>query len=190
MARHLENLVEKAAEKAAEKAMKQDTTTELQIRRANAADVPTIFSLIRELAEFERLLHEVTATEQSLRAELFGENPGAEVLIAQIDTPAGEEIVGFALYFQNFSTFLSKRGIYLEDLYVRPKFRGQGYGGQLLQYLARICVERGYGRLEWSVLDWNQRAIDFYKSLGARPMDEWTVFRVTGDALTKLGDAD
>lgn len=165
-------------------------TAELQIRRATAADVPTILGLIRELAEFERLLHEVTATEQSLQSELFGDNPGAEVLIAHIGDETREEIVGFALYFQNFSTFLSKRGIYLEDLYVRPKFRGQGYGGQLLRYLARICVERGYGRLEWSVLDWNQRAIDFYKSLGARPMVEWTVFRVTGESLTKLGAAD
>lgn len=165
-------------------------TAQLQIRRATAADVPTILGLIRELAEFERLLHEVTATEQSLRAELFGDNPGAEVVIAQIGVQGGAEVVGFALYFQNFSTFLSKRGIYLEDLYVRPQFRGQGYGEQMLRYLARICVERGYGRLEWSVLDWNQRAIDFYKGLGARPMVEWTVFRVTGEALTKLGNAD
>lgn len=161
-------------------------TAVFQIRRATAADVSTICSLIRELAEFEHLLHEVTATEQSLQAELFGDNPGAEVVVGQL----GEEIVGFALYFQNFSTFLSRRGIYLEDLYVRNKFRGQGYGGQLLQYLARICVERGYGRLEWSVLDWNQRAIDFYKSLGARPMVEWTVFRMSGEALTRLGTPD
>lgn len=159
---------------------------ELQIRPATVADVPTILSLIRELAEFERLLHEVTATEQSLQAELFGDDPGAAVVMAQ----AGAEIVGFALYFHNFSTFLSKRGIYLEDLYVRPKFRGHGYGEQLLRYLARICVDRAYGRLEWSVLDWNQRAIDFYRGLGAKPLDEWTMFRVTGDALTRLGAAD
>lgn len=160
--------------------------TELVIRSAVAGDVAGMLSLIRELAQFERLAHEVIATEESLRAELFCDNPGAQVVIAQL----GTEIVGFALYFQNFSTFLGKRGLYLEDLYVRPKFRGQGYGEQLLRYLARICVERGYGRLEWSVLDWNQRAIDFYKGLGARPMNDWTVFRVTGEALTQLGAAD
>lgn len=158
-------------------------TVPLDIRRATPADVPTILALIRELADFERLSHECVATEESLLQELFAEQPGAEVVIARV----GAEVVGFALYFQNFSTFLARRGLYLEDLYVRPQFRGQGHGEQLLRYLARICVERGYGRLEWSVLDWNQRAIDFYKSLGARPMDEWTVFRVTGEALTKLG---
>ena len=158
-------------------------TTDFTIRNAVAGDVPVILSLIRELADFERLTHEVIATEASLQSELFCEQPAAHVVIAQL----GEEVVGFALYFQNFSTFLGKRGIYLEDLYVRPKFRGQGYGEQLLRHLARICVDRGYGRLEWSVLDWNQRAIDFYKSLGARPMAEWTVFRVSGDLLTRLG---
>lgn len=155
----------------------------LHIRPATAADAPTILGLIKELAEFERLSHEVVATEASLEQELFGANPGAEVVIAQV----ADEVVGFALYFPNFSTFLGKRGIYLEDLYVRPKFRGQGHGEQLLRHLARICVERGYGRLEWSVLNWNQRAIDFYQSMGARPMNEWTVFRVTDAALTKLG---
>lgn len=155
----------------------------LSIRRAVAADVPTILALIRELAEFERLSHEVVATEDLLRHTLFGERPGAEVIIGE----AGGETVGFALFFQNFSTFLGRPGLYLEDLFVRPKFRGQGHGEQLLRHLARICIERDYGRLEWAVLDWNQRAIDFYKALGARPMDDWTVFRVTGDALVKLG---
>jgi len=158
------------------------TTAPLDIRTATVADVPTIFSLIKELAEFERLSHEVVATEDLLRQNLFGARPGAEVLIGQVDA----EIVGFALFFPNFSTFLGRAGLYLEDLYVRPKFRGQGFGEQLLRRLAQICMERNYGRLEWAVLDWNQRAIDFYKSLGARPLHDWTVFRVTGDSLSKL----
>jgi ribosomal protein S18 acetylase RimI-like enzyme len=155
----------------------------LRIDPANAADVTTILGLIKELAEFEHLSHEVVATEESLREQLFGERPGAEVVIGRV----GDEVVGFALFFPNFSTFLGRRGLYLEDLYVRPQFRGQGHGEQLLRHLARLCVERGYGRLECSVLDWNQRAIDFYQSMGAKPMNEWTVFRVTGDALTRLG---
>jgi GNAT superfamily N-acetyltransferase len=159
------------------------STSQLQIRRAVASDAATILTLIRELAEFERLAHEVVSTEESLTRELFGPQPGAEVVIAQV----GEEVVGFALYFQNFSTFLGKPGLYLEDLYIRPKFRGQGYGEQLLHYLGAICIERGYGRLEWSVLDWNQRAINFYKGLGAQALNDWTVFRVTGEALIRLG---
>src|SRR5262245_19483676 len=128
---------------------------ELEIRRDTPADVPTIRALIFELAEFERLAHEAVVPEELLVEQLFGERPGAEVLIAQV----GPEVVGFALFFQNFSTFLGKPGLYLEDLFVRPKFRGLGHGEQLLRYLGRICIERGYGRLEWSVLDWNQRAI-------------------------------
>ena len=155
----------------------------IRIDPATPADVPTILTLIRELAEFERLLHEVTATEQQLHAGLFGPKPSAEVVMARI----GEDVAGFALYFHNFSTFLAKPGIYLEDLYVRQKFRGQGCGEALLRHLAHIALERGCGRLEWSVLDWNQRAIDFYKSLGAAPMNEWTIYRVTGDALAALG---
>src|SRR5262245_653753 len=123
-------------------------TASLDIRRATAADVPTILALIRELAEFERLSHEVVATEESLHASLFGDRPGAEILIAQL----GSEVVGFALFFQNFSTFLGRPGMYLEDLFVRPPFRGHGCGEQLLRHLAGICVERGYGRFEWSVL--------------------------------------
>jgi len=156
----------------------------IRIEPATPADVPTILQLVRELAEFERLLHEVTATEAQLRDELFGPKPRAEVVMARI----GEEVAGFALYFHNFSTFLGKAGLYLEDLYVRDKFRGHGCGAALLQYLARLAVERGCGRFEWWVLNWNQRAIDFYKSLGAVPMDEWTVYRVTGDALTRLAN--
>ncbi len=159
------------------------TVPSFEIQRATVADVPTILSLIRELAEFERLANECVATEALLERSLFSERPAAEVVIGRL----GEEVVGFALFFPNYSTFLGKPGLYLEDLFVRPRFRGQGYGEQLLRHLAGICVERDYGRLEWSVLDWNQRAIDFYKSLGARPMDDWTVFRVTGEALTRLG---
>jgi len=156
---------------------------DIRIDPATPADVPTIRALIRELAEFERLLHEANATEEQLRDSLFGPNPGAEVVIARI----GDEVAGFALFFHNFSTFLGKRGLYLEDLYVRPQFRGKGCGEALLRHLAKIALERDCGRFEWSVLDWNQRAIDFYKSLGAVPMNDWTTYRVTGEALEKLG---
>lgn len=159
-----------------------NTSTGLDIRTATADDVPTILALIRELAEFERLSHEVVASEDLLRTTLFGPHPGAEVVIGQV----GEEVVGFALFFQNYSTFLARPGLYLEDLFVRPRFRGQGHGEQLLRHLARLCIERNYGRLEWAVLDWNQRAIGFYKALGASPMNDWTVFRVTGESLDKL----
>lgn len=154
----------------------------LRIDPATPADVPVILQLIRELAEFERLLHEVTATEELLERWLFGPKPKAEVIIARVEG----EAAGLALFFHNFSTFLAKPGIYLEDLYVRQKFRGQGCGAALLKHLAGIAVDRGCGRLEWSVLDWNQRAIDFYKNLGAVPMDEWTMYRVTGEALQNL----
>jgi len=157
----------------------------LQITPAAPADVPVILQLIRELAEFERLLDQVTATEEQLHEGLFGRKPSAEVIMARLQ-PSGE-VVGFALFFHNFSTFLAKPGIYLEDLYVRQKHRGQGYGESLLRELARLAVERKCGRLEWSVLDWNHRAVAFYKSLGAVPMDEWTMYRVTGAALERLG---
>ena len=157
----------------------------LQITPATPADVPVILQLIRELAEFERLLDQVTATEEQLQDGLFGPKRSAEVIMARLQ-PSGE-VVGFALFFHNFSTFLAKPGIYLEDLYVRQKHRGQGYGESLLRELARLAVERKCGRLEWSVLDWNHRAIAFYKSLGAVPMDEWTMYRVTGAALERLG---
>lgn len=155
----------------------------IRIEPAVPADVPMILTLIKELAEFERLSHEVTANETQVRDALFGARPSAEVVMARI----GDDVAGFALYFHNFSTFLAKPGIYLEDLYVRQKFRGQGAGEALLRHLAKIALARGCGRLEWSVLDWNQRAIDFYKSLGAAPMNEWTTYRVTGPALTALG---
>lgn len=157
----------------------------VRIEPATAADVPTILNLIRELAEFERLLDQVSATEEGVREALFGVRPSAEVLLARMD----EEVAGFALYFQSFSTFLGKPGIYLEDLYVRQKFRGQGCGEALLRRLARIAVQRGCGRLEWCVLNWNQRAIDFYKGLGAAPLDEWTTYRVAGEALRKLASS-
>lgn len=152
------------------------------VRSAVVADVPLILELIRGLAEYERLAHEVRATEVGLRAALFGPTPGPEVLIAESDgAPAG-----FALFFHNFSTFLGRRGLYLEDLFVRPEFRGRGIGRRLLAELAALAVARECGRLEWSVLDWNAPAIGFYRSLGAVPMDEWTIFRLTGDALAAL----
>jgi len=155
---------------------------ELTIRSATERDVPLILSLIRGLAEYERLAHEVTATEASLRDSLFGPSPGAEVLIAESDA----ESVGFALFFQNFSTFVGKRGLYLEDLFVKPAWRSRGVGRQLLVRLARLAVERDCGRLEWAVLDWNEPAIQFYRGLGAQPMHDWTVFRVAGDTLHQL----
>ena len=161
-------------------------TAEIQIDPATPADVPTIRVLISELAEFERLLHEAKATDEQLHESLFGPKPGAEVLIARV----GGEVAGFALFFHNYSTFIGRRGLYLEDLFVRPRFRGGGCGAALLRRLAKIAVERNCGRFEWSVLDWNQRAIDFYKSLGAVPMDEWTIYRVTGPALEKLASGE
>jgi GNAT superfamily N-acetyltransferase len=156
----------------------------LRIRPAVEADVPLVLRFIRELAEYERLLHEVVATEEGLRDTLFGARPAAEVVIAE---EAGEP-VGFALFFPNYSTFLAQPGIYLEDLYVRPEARGRGAGRALLAHLARLAKERGCGRLEWWVLDWNEPAIRFYRSLGARPMDDWTVYRLAGDDLARLAD--
>jgi GNAT superfamily N-acetyltransferase len=154
------------------------------IRTAVPADVPVIHAMVRELAEYEKALHEANATEEQLREALFGERPAAFAHIAETEDG---EAAGFALWFLNFSTWRGAHGIYLEDLYVRPGMRGSGYGKELLAELARICVERGYERLEWSVLDWNTPSIDFYKSLGARPQDEWTVYRLTDEALTALG---
>jgi GNAT superfamily N-acetyltransferase len=152
------------------------------IRPAGPDDTAVILEHIRGLAEYERLSHEVRATEPGLRAALFGPHPGAEVLLAEVEgQPAG-----FALFFHNFSTFLGQRGIYLEDLFVRPEYRHRGIGRRLLAELAALAVARHCGRLEWSVLDWNAPAIGFYRALGAVPMDEWTVFRLTGDALTRL----
>lgn len=155
-----------------------------KIRAALPADVPLILTFIRELAEYEKLLDEVSATEALLKHTLFGEHPKAEVIIAEDDTHP----IGFALFFHNYSTFLGKPGIYLEDLFVRPQYRGKGVGKQLLQYLARLALERDCGRLEWWVLDWNREAIDFYHRIGAKAMDEWTVYRVTGPELTTLAE--
>ena len=152
------------------------------IRQANETDVPLILHFIRGLAEYERLAHECVADEATLRRTLFGERRVAEVVIGY----DGDQPVCFALFFHNFSTFLGRPGIYLEDLFVNPDQRGKGFGKAMLVYLAKLAVERDCGRLEWSVLDWNEPAIKFYKSLGATPMDEWTIFRVTGDALTQL----
>lgn len=152
------------------------------IRAAVPADTALILAFIRELAEYEKLSGEVVATEERLRDTLFGGRAHVEVLIADVDgAPAG-----FALFFHNYSTFLARPGIYLEDLFVRPAFRGRGAGRALLQRLAALAVERDCGRLEWAVLDWNEPAISFYKSLGAVPLDEWTGYRVTGTALATL----
>lgn len=154
----------------------------ITIRAAKAADVPLILSFIRDLASYERLMDQVIADENALRQTLFGARPYAEVIIASRNDAA----VGFALFFHNYSTFLGKPGIYLEDLYVRPEARGCGVGRQLLGWLARTALERNCGRLEWSVLDWNTASIAFYEGLGAVAMDEWRTFRVTGDALAGL----
>ena len=154
----------------------------LNIRNATPDDTALILQLIRELAEYEKLAHEVVATEEQLHENLFGAQPQAEVLIAEWNGDAA----GFALFFHNFSTFLGKRGLYLEDLFVRPALRGKGVGKALLQHLARIAVERDCGRFEWAVLDWNASAREFYVSLGAKPVPEWDIFRVTGAALKRL----
>ena len=155
------------------------TTPDITLREATADDVPVILRCIRGLAEYERLAHECIANEELLRASLFGESPAAHVELAM----AGGEAAGFALWFRNYSTFLARPGIYLEDLFVFPAFRGRGIGRRLLQHLAQLAVSRGYGRLEWAVLDWNTPSIEFYKAQGAVPLDEWTVFRLTDDAL-------
>ncbi len=158
-----------------------------QIQPATAADVPLILRLIRELAEYERAPDDAVATEAQLREVFFGEQPAAEVLLAF----EGETAVGFAVYFFNFSTWLGRAGLYLEDLFVRPEVRGKGYGRALLERLARIALERGCGRMEWAVLDWNEPAIQFYQKLGAKPMEEWTTFRLTRDGIAALaGDGD
>jgi GNAT superfamily N-acetyltransferase len=153
------------------------------VREATAQDVPVILSFIRDLAEYEKLLHEMQASEEQLAKTLFCEKPVAKVLLAEVqNAPAG-----FALYFYNYSTFLGKPGIYLEDLFVKPEYRGQGIGKDLLTRLAQTAVQEDCGRLEWRVLDWNEPSIAFYKSLGAVPLDEWTIYSVSGDALQMLG---
>ena len=154
----------------------------ISVRPAVLADVPFILTMIRELAEYEKLLHEVEATEELIRKSLFGPQIHAEAIIGSV----GDDPVGFALFFQNFSTFLGKPGIYLEDLYVRPQFRSFGLGKRLLKEVAAIAVERGCGRYEWSVLDWNAPAIDFYESLGAVMHSEWRRMLVDGEALGKM----
>ncbi|MCX5227708.1 MULTISPECIES: GNAT family N-acetyltransferase [unclassified Streptomyces] len=156
------------------------------IRTATPADVPVIHALVRDLAEYEKALDEVRTTPEQLQEALFGERPAAFAHVAETEDG---EVVGFAIWFLNFSTWRGVHGIYLEDLYVRPEVRGGGHGKALLTELARICVERGYERLEWSVLNWNKPSIDFYESLGARPQDEWTVYRLTDGALAGLGGA-
>ena len=158
---------------------------DLRIRPARVQDVPIILQLIRDLATYERAPDQVTATEEQLVDVLFGDKPAADVLLAF----EGDSPVGFAVYFYNFSTWLGRAGLYLEDLFVKPQDRGKGYGRALLVELAKIARDRGCGRMEWAVLDWNEPAIKFYRALGAQPMHEWTVFRLTSEEIAKLADA-
>jgi GNAT superfamily N-acetyltransferase len=152
------------------------------IRPAVVDDLPALLRLVRELAEYERLAHAVVATEESFKTALFGDQATAEALVALLDG----EMIGYAIYFENFSTFMGRAGIYLEDLYVRPERRGSGIGKQLLAQVAQVAVERQCQRLEWAVLDWNAPSIEFYKSLGAQPLDEWTIFRMDPPAIKRL----
>ncbi|MGH8278101.1 MAG: GNAT family N-acetyltransferase [Gammaproteobacteria bacterium] len=158
------------------------STDTFRIRPSTAKDSALILGFIRELADYEKMAFEVTATEKDIRTQLFGEHPRAECVLAELDSKA----IGFALYFHNFSTFLAKPGLYLEDLFIRREFRGRGYGRKLLSHLARLALARGCGRFEWAVLDWNEPAIRFYQSLGARILDDWRINRVSGSALEKL----
>ena len=161
-------------------------TEQITLRLATEQDVPTILAFINGLADYEKLADQVVATEQQLRATLFGDKPYAEVVLAEY----GQQAAGFALFFHNYSTFLAKPGIYLEDLFVLPEYRGKGIGKVLLSYLAKLAVQRDCGRLEWSVLDWNQPAIDFYQAQGATMMHDWRINRVTGDALKALAKSN
>lgn len=161
------------------------TVDSFQIRRAEREDSPRILQLIQELASYEKLSHEVVTTVEDLERDLFGERPCAEVLLVCL----GQEVVGYALFFHNYSTFAGRPGIYLEDLFVKPSFRGRGYGKALMVALAKLAVERGCARFEWTVLDWNQPAIDFYRSLGAVIKQEWRIVRVDGEGLEKLAKA-
>jgi GNAT superfamily N-acetyltransferase len=163
--------------------MKSDES--FSIRPATVSDVPVILQLIRDLATYEKAPGDVTATEAQLQEVLFGKKPAAEVLLAF----EGAISVGFAVFFHNFSTWLGRPGLYLEDLFVPPEHRGKGYGRALLVHLARIARDRGCGRMEWAVLDWNDPAIQFYRKLGAKPMDEWTVFRLTSDGISTLAQS-
>ena len=160
-------------------------TKNFTIRPATIVDVPIVLQLIRDLATYERAPSEVAATEEQLVDVLFGERPVAEVLLAFED----EMPIGFAVFFHNFSTWLGRPGLYLEDLFVKPEARGKGYGRALLIHLAKIARDRGCGRMEWAVLNWNGPAIQFYRKLGAKPMDEWTVFRLTTDGIAKLAES-
>ena len=155
----------------------------LQFRYAKEGDTALILQFIRELADYEKMLDEVVATEEILKEWIFEKNKAEVIFVLENDVE-----VGFALFFHNFSTFLGRSGVYLEDLYVQPAYRGKGYGKGLLKKLAQIAVERGCGRLEWWCLDWNRPSIDFYRSMGAEPMDDWTVYRVAGDTLQKLAE--
>jgi len=157
----------------------------MQIKFATKNDVPLILEFIKELASYEQLLDQVVATEEDLTNKLFGDKPYAEVIFAYENNVA----VGFALFFHNFSTFLGKPGLYLEDLYVKPEYRGKKIATQILSFLAKLALQRDCGRFEWSVLDWNKKAIDFYLNVGAVAMDEWTVYRVSGDKLHLLADS-
>jgi GNAT superfamily N-acetyltransferase len=154
----------------------------MNIRPAKATDIDEILALIYELALYEKAPEEAKATESQIRESFFGDNPKVFCELVEVDG----DIAGFAIWFLNYSTWQGKHGIYLEDLFIRPQFRGRGFGKALLKHLAQICVERGYGRFQWWVLDWNEPSIEFYKSFGAVAMDEWTVYRVTGDALIDL----
>jgi GNAT superfamily N-acetyltransferase len=156
---------------------------DFEIREGTLSDIPIILTFIKELAEYEKMSDDVVANEKLLKEHLFGEKRSAEVVIAYYQNKP----VGFALYFYNFSTFLGRPGLYLEDLYVRKPMRGNGFGKALLKHLAKIANENNCGRMEWAVLNWNEPSIQFYKSLGAKPMNDWTVYRVTGEALQELG---
>ena len=160
--------------------------TSFRIASAGPGDAPLLFRFIRELAEYERLSHEVRATEEGLREALGGPRPAVEAVIAH----AGGDPVGFALFFHNFSTFAGHQGLYLEDIYIRPEWRGRGFGRRLLVHLARVARERGCPRMEWAALDWNTGAIGFYLGLGAKAMGDWTVYRLTGEALERLASED
>jgi GNAT superfamily N-acetyltransferase len=154
----------------------------MNIRPAKATDIDEILALIYELALYEKAPEEAKATESQIRESFFGDNPKVFCELVEVDG----DIAGFAIWFLNYSTWQGKHGIYLEDLFIRPQFRGRGFGKALLKHLAQICIDRGYGRFQWWVLDWNEASIEFYKSFGAVAMDEWTVYRVTGDALIDL----
>jgi GNAT superfamily N-acetyltransferase len=158
---------------------------ELSILPLKRDELEELLALIRELAEFEKLRDQAVATTELLDVALFGPRPAAEAVLAR----AEGQVAGFALFLHNFSTFVGRPGLYLEDLYIRPQFRGRGFGEALLRHLARLAIERGCGRMEWAVLDWNQRAVDFYRRMGARPMNEWTVFRLDGESLRAAGAA-